>query len=151
MPKTGSPRAKGNKNRVKARHSVADGLKRGQKGHTSQDSHSNKKLSRGRLRQRKLGRSWEALEASSFFGVRRPARFSWPVASKHLEHTLSCTCFQAGWTGSAAVGQKPAIPVNIPIPSKIDCTYPKMVPLVLTHSHINSATLCAGEGAHASW
>ena len=39
-----------------------------------------------------------------------------------------------------AMGQKPAPPVNIPIPTKIDsnwwCTYPKMVPSVLTHSHI---------------
>ena len=40
-----------------------------------------------------------------------------------------------------AMGQNPGYPpVNIPIPTKIDkngwCTYPKMVPLVLTHSHI---------------
>ena len=45
-----------------------------------------------------------------------------------------------------AMGQKPVPPVNIPIPTKIDlngwCTYPKMVPLVLTHSHI---------GEHSSW
>ena len=34
-------------------------------------------------------------------------------------------------------------PVNIPIPTEIDyngwCTYPKMVPLVLTHSHIDTS------------
>ena len=34
-------------------------------------------------------------------------------------------------------GSKPRTPVNIPIPTKIDlngwCTYPKLVPLVLTH------------------
>ena len=39
-----------------------------------------------------------------------------------------------------AMGQKPVPPVKIPIPTKIDyngwCSYPKMVPLVLTHSHI---------------
>ena len=38
-----------------------------------------------------------------------------------------------------AMGHKPVPPVNIPIPTKIDyngwCTYPKMVALVLTHSH----------------
>ena len=37
------------------------------------------------------------------------------------------------------MGQNPVPPVNIPIPSKIDqngwCTYPKMVLLVLAHSH----------------
>ena len=39
-----------------------------------------------------------------------------------------------------AMGQNPVPPVNIPLPTKIDkngwCTYPKMVPLVLTHSPI---------------
>ena len=41
-----------------------------------------------------------------------------------------------------AMGQNPVPPVNIPIPSNIgskmggEFTYPKMVPLVLTHSHI---------------
>ena len=39
-----------------------------------------------------------------------------------------------------AMGQKPVPPVNIPIHTKKDsnewCTYPKMIPLVLTHSHI---------------
>ena len=38
------------------------------------------------------------------------------------------------------MGQKPVLPVNIPIPTKIGqngwCTYPKMVPLVLIHSHL---------------
>ena len=42
-----------------------------------------------------------------------------------------------------AMGVNPVPPVNIPIPTKIDyngwCTYPKMVPLVLTHGHINKA------------
>ena len=37
------------------------------------------------------------------------------------------------------MGQNPVPPVNIPIPTEIDKsgwrTYPKMVPLVLTHSH----------------
>ena len=39
-----------------------------------------------------------------------------------------------------AIGQNNVPPVNIPIPTKKDwhgwCTYPKMVPLVLTHGHI---------------
>ena len=38
------------------------------------------------------------------------------------------------------MGQNPVPPVNIPIPTKIDkngwCTYPKMVPLDSTHSHV---------------
>ena len=38
------------------------------------------------------------------------------------------------------MGQNPVPPVNIPIPTKIDengwCSYPTMVLLVLTHSHI---------------
>ena len=41
--------------------------------------------------------------------------------------------------GYEAMGQNPVPPVNIPVPTKIDyygwCTYPKMVPLVLTRSH----------------
>ena len=40
-----------------------------------------------------------------------------------------------------ARGQNSVPPVNIPIPTKIDsngcCTYPKMVPLVLTHSQMS--------------
>ena len=43
-------------------------------------------------------------------------------------------------TTQMAMGQSPVPPVNIPIPTKIDkngwCTYPKMVPLVLTHGQI---------------
>ena len=37
-----------------------------------------------------------------------------------------------------AMGQNPVPPVNIPIHTKIDgwCTYPKMVPFVLSHSHL---------------
>ena len=39
-----------------------------------------------------------------------------------------------------AMGQIPVPPVNIPIPTKMDengwCTYPKIVPLVLTHSRM---------------
>ena len=43
-----------------------------------------------------------------------------------------------------AMGQNPVPPVNIPIPTKIgskmggEFTYPRMVPLVLTHSHFLS-------------
>ena len=43
-----------------------------------------------------------------------------------------------------AMGQVPVPPVNRPIPTKIDqngwCTYPKIVPLVLTHSHVAKDT-----------
>ena len=57
------------------------------------------------------------------------------------------------------MGQNPGSPeVNIPIPTKIDqnewCTYPKMVPLVLTHSHLVPFTEafwelpCLSEGAY---
>ena len=39
-------------------------------------------------------------------------------------------------------GSKSRTPVNIPIPTKIDkngwCTYPKLVPLVLIHSHVSA-------------
>ena len=50
-----------------------------------------------------------------------------------------------------AVGQKPVFPVNLPIPTKLgsnmsgEFTYPKMVPLVLTHSHV--AFGCPGNEA----
>ena len=50
---------------------------------------------------------------------------------------------EAGTEGflNMAVGQNPVPPVNIPIPTKIDqngwCTGPKMIPLVLTHSHMD--------------
>ena len=40
-----------------------------------------------------------------------------------------------------AMGQNPVLPVNIPISTKIDyngwCTYPKMVPLVLSHGQMS--------------
>ena len=42
------------------------------------------------------------------------------------------------------LGSKSRVLVNIPIPTRIDkngwCTYPKMVPLVLTHSHFCDTT-----------
>ena len=43
--------------------------------------------------------------------------------------------------GELATGQNPVLSVNIPIPTTIDqngwCTYPNMVPLVLTHSQLS--------------
>ena len=51
---------------------------------------------------------------------------------------VSCLSQKTTWQPDAemAMGQKPVPPVNIPIPTKVDhngwCTYPKMVPLVLT-------------------
>ena len=50
-----------------------------------------------------------------------------------------------------AMGQSPVPPENIPIPTKIgskmggEFTYPKMVPLVLTHSHIKKAVAAEGD------
>ena len=46
-----------------------------------------------------------------------------------------------------AMGQNPVPSVNIPFPAKIDqngwCTFRKMVPLVLTHSHMVQSSNCA--------
>ena len=52
----------------------------------------------------------------------------------------SCCVPRSVQPSHLAMGQNPVPPVKIPIPTKIDkdgwCTYPKMVPLVLTHSHL---------------
>ena len=68
--------------------------------------------------------------------------------SRRTFRSLRDECLPAGpicWKKSryvahVAMGRNPVPPVNIPIPTKKKqngwCSYPKMVPLVLTHSHL---------------
>ena len=63
----------------------------------------------------------------------------WSKLNQELEPRLAMFPFTKVPFSYLAMGQKPVPPVNIPIPTKIDsngwCTYHKMIPLVLSHSH----------------
>ena len=73
-----------------------------------------------------------------------------------LAHAV-CPCIPLGFPSiqtrkeQMAMGQKLVLPVNIPIPTKIDrCTYAKMVPLAVTHSHVERLSLAHLELAAAA-
>ena len=77
------------------------------------------------------GRNSQPLETSGggkTLTWRKAHRLTWPKPSFPLKHSY------------LAMGQNSCTLVNIPIPTEIDqngwCTYPKMAPLVLTHSHL---------------
>ena len=76
-----------------------------------------------------------------------PEPFSSSPLLSHVRALLTFKSFvpgtvsEQGGSQNMAVGQNPVPPVNIPIPTKIkpkmgDCTYPKIVPLVVTTTAI---------------